>query len=96
NFVIQEATFNKSNDLVSETNKLSLTALKLYPNPASQFLIVETTTSGIHPLKLYTSFGVLIQELKLDHSLKIDLKEVPGGVYFLKSGATIQKFIKRD
>lgn len=96
NFVIQEATFNKSNDLVSETHKVYSTEFKLYPNPASQYLIVETTASGIHPLKFYTSYGSIIQEFKLDHFLKIDLRNVPGGVYFLKSGTQIQKFIKRD
>ena len=96
NFVIQEATFNKSNDLVSATDKLDPPVLKLYPNPASQFLIVETTASGIHPLKLFSSYGILIQELKLDRVLEIDLQDVPGGIYLLKSGTQIQKFIKRD
>ncbi|MBK7359555.1 MAG: CotH kinase family protein [Saprospiraceae bacterium] len=96
NFVIQEATFNKSNDLVSATDKLDPPVLKLYPNPASQFLIVETTASGIHPLKLFSSYGILIQELKLDRVLEIDLQDVPGGIYLLKSGTQIQKFTKRD
>lgn len=95
-FTIQEATYNKNNDLVSFNNDKGLFEFKLYPNPASQFIIAESNDNKTHSLKLYNAIGLLIKEQIMDQSIKIDLTNFPAGVYFLRSEKQIQKFILQN
>ncbi|MBM2815464.1 MAG: photosystem stability/assembly factor-like protein [Ignavibacteria bacterium] len=58
--------------------------LKIYPNPASEFLFVEFHEPSNSILKLYDIYGRNIRLVALQAGkAKIDCKDLSGGVYFI-------------
>jgi hypothetical protein len=73
-------------------------ALRIYPNPAADFLIIENPRNA--SIELLTIDGKCIQKTTNDYAAEttIHLGNLPGGVYLIKAtkndAVTIQKFIK--
>ncbi|HYG51306.1 MAG TPA: T9SS type A sorting domain-containing protein, partial [Flavobacteriales bacterium] len=65
----------------------------IYPNPASNKVTIENN-KHIGSIFLYDMLGNVIKETSLnDIRTEIDVSNLTGGVYFLKSGFTSQKLI---
>ncbi len=75
-------------------NDLSQAQVKVFPNPAKDFISI-TTEKSIESIDIYDMLGRLI---KTSHSAKINISELAKGTYLLKvktkSGNLIEKFIK--
>lgn len=80
-------TFSKVISIASKgTDKL-----KVYPNPVSSVLTIETTEAGD-----YHIFNLLGQQvLNGKATQRIDVSALPQGAYFLKVGAEQVKFVKQ-
>jgi hypothetical protein len=72
------------------------------PNPASDYILIDTPSikSGLggvlQPIKIYNIFGenVLPVETGLRPvSTRIDISSLPEGIYFVRIGAKIGKFV---
>jgi photosystem II stability/assembly factor-like uncharacterized protein len=79
-------------------NKPESVSLKLFPNPTSGDLTVETPEKGT--LSVYNLNGVLLLQRKLtEPSATIDVNTLPTGVYFVKlvgvKGVQVGKFVKQ-
>jgi hypothetical protein len=71
--------------------------LIMYPNPVTTLLTIFTRESGnIYVMNLP---GEILMEKKIDSgsggAIDLDVSELPAGLYFIKTGVTVQKFIKR-
>lgn len=64
-------------------NENTLSAIKIFPNPASQF-IFQSETTGEYSAVLFSSTGVAINTFILKNKGLIDLREYSKGIYFLK------------
>ena len=64
------------------------TELKVYPNPASNFIQVEGAKDRV---QIFSIFGKLIIDTDLEH---IDVSKLSNGMYILKTGNRKVKFIK--
>jgi hypothetical protein len=65
-----------------------------YPNPVYDFITVETITSG-EKIMLRNLFGEIINIYKTTNEvLKIDIKNLPPGVYIIQSETISKKIIK--
>jgi hypothetical protein len=67
--------------------------IKLYPNPVDNF--VQITLSNLNEqskVQIFSSQGFIVMESELKD--KIDVSSLPKGVYFLKVGNTVLKFLK--
>ncbi len=79
--------FDLENLLVS-TSKPSLreTVLKLYPNPASDFLTIQNLSQDIRSYQIFNATGSIVssnqKNYKVGESYQINLSDMPTGVYF--------------
>jgi len=68
-------------------SRIELPALKVFPNPAKEYMIIECVTESIPStkvLQLLDSNGKLVLEQNLDRLsgyIVIDLRQLPAGVY---------------
>ena len=78
--------------------KLASGSIKLYPNPTSRNLNIETVENGT--LFVFNVNGVLLLQKKLtEPSTPIDVNTLPSGIYLVKmvgvKGVQVGKFIKQ-
>lgn len=67
--------------------------LKLYPNPASEFIIIETKDFTKKMYKITTSSGrSVLSGVINQEKIKIDISEFPTGLYFVTVSNTIGDF----
>jgi hypothetical protein len=73
-------TLNSNSNLNNSVDKISI-----YPNPVSDILYVTLTNQGCNKLKIYNSYGVLINEYNSfdKNELTLNLTTLPKGLYFL-------------
>lgn len=77
--------------------QVSDSALKVYPNPVKDRLIVEGAIANPVDFKLYNLYGQIILTKKLSSSVvEIDVSNLPKGMYMLSiHGEDSQKIIKQ-
>lgn len=68
---------------------------KIYPNPAGTYVIVKNIKSQAEYVELIDITGRTLKQFKIDNSeYKIQVSDLQRGVYFIKTGNTVKKFIK--
>ena len=82
--------------IVEESN--SAHAIQIYPNPASNVLTVRSALKN-NSVKITNTLGQLVYKTELfDEEIKLNISELPPGVYFLERTAdnslSAKKFIK--
>ncbi len=69
---------------------------KIYPNPAHTYVDIKNIKSKAKSIELFDISGRTIKQLKTDNSeYKIQISELQNGVYFLKIGTAVKKFVKK-
>jgi hypothetical protein len=70
--------------------------LRIYPNPATEQIFVESTQAAQQRIALYNTLGELVQIQALHHkTAKFEVTSMPRGVYFVKCGAEVQRVVLR-
>lgn len=94
-FVIQNPTFNASNDLALGDASLATDyEFKVYPNPASNVLHIDF--SNLNPsesIQIYSMVGALVFESMTEAALQIDISNYQTGMYVVKYGPHFEKII---
>jgi hypothetical protein len=95
NFVIQQPTFFANNEPLSTNDESSDFAWVVYPVPASTTLNINISSSmeGKY-MQLFDAKGSLISTHLIQAVMMINVEQIPSGVYYLKCGNTIRKFVK--
>lgn len=65
-------------------------ALKIYPNPADDYVIIES--DGIVGVQLITITGQVISKMTVQSKYKLDTSNLPNGVYFIQVIETGKSF----
>lgn len=73
--------------------------IKLYPNPAHDILVLETTSTIFSSVKIYNVLGVCVLQFTVTNQTNtIDIRSLSKGIYIVKftgaNGEIQQKFIK--
>ncbi len=82
------------NDVENEiTNKSEL----IYPNPVSDYLVLTNEIGASHelplqPIEIFSALGLKV--LDTEWQEKIDVSNLPSGVYFVRVGDKVVKFVK--
>ena len=79
------------NGVVSTAEELSSTPT-IWPNPTSDIVNIDMMEGDFVKATLYNSYG---HKLFTSSSAKIDLNDLPAGVYFLKVESKVEAFVKR-
>lgn len=66
----------------------------IYPNPANEILHIKGI-SNIQTIKIYSSEGKLVKEIKTPIEKKINIENLPAGSYFIQINNSFSKFIKQ-
>lgn len=89
-----KATYSRRMLATSETSK---SRISVYPNPASDIVIIETLKPNAS-LELIDNSGKIVRSFPNTKSTKteINIKNLPLGIYYLKvDGQSVQKVIKK-
>ncbi len=96
-FSLVQSNFNLRfaiNKTIVGINNEKLNDIKIYPNPSSTHLYIQSTKKD--EFQLYNSIGKLILEGELKNGInKIDLQNVDAGMLFLKTSGNTHKIIKQ-
>ena len=58
--------------------------INIYPNPASTDLYIEWNTKEVNSISIIDLLGRVLYKIKVDHnSEKVDISELPSGVYMV-------------
>ena len=74
---------NTTNTGICEEEKLNQ-SVKIYPNPTSDFMNISVSNSDKNKIQLLDFAGRIIKEENFENNIKIDVKELPIGIYFAK------------
>jgi len=81
------------NEEVPEEKPTEKGSEKLYPNPVSNILYIETDTDKTMPIvKIYSMHGVLLLSTK---GKQIDLSSLPNGIYIAEIEGVCKKIVKQ-
>ncbi|MFT6503017.1 MAG: hypothetical protein ACJASQ_003149 [Crocinitomicaceae bacterium] len=84
--------FNESLGIVSMSNDATI---KVYPNPASDYLFIEIDNNTGHHIRMINTLGQVIHESDfIDNKTSVDLSQLSGkGVYFIEISDSLGKLI---
>jgi hypothetical protein len=86
------ATYIKPNELGVKENTLLTNPIKLYPNPVSDILHIETENDNVIPeVKIYSIQGILLRHTK---ESRIDVSSLSNGVYIVEINGIARKIVK--
>lgn len=96
-FILQNESINVYHENCNTTsvNNLDIKtrSLNIYPNPAYDFITV--TSDQICDVFIYNTSGQMLQSLKANSEVtRINISKLSPGVYFLRAGSEVSKFIK--
>ena len=96
NYVISDSTITAEYELNTSINTVSTKEIHLYPNPVSNQLTIYNNELGTENILISDISGKIIKQLVINTNCKltIDVSSLNKGVYFVKAGTNIQKFIK--
>jgi hypothetical protein len=72
-----------------------ITGVRIYPNPATDYLIIDKNTTGPLQVRIYTLVGHCVWASELHESGSIDISRLATGVYLIQLGASTQRLIIR-
>ena len=88
------------NTLVNDT-QIPNSEFIIYPNPVTDFINIKFTSSDNFPnsdrVQIFNTLGVEVASKSLTEQqeyLKIDISHLPTGVYFIRIGNKVEKFVK--
>jgi hypothetical protein len=86
--------FDETNTDIDSKNA-NTESIILFPNPAGEYIEIKNPGDLI---SIYNTLGELMLQLRSNgqSSIRIDLQDLSQGIYFIKSGLKIGKFIKLD
>ena len=83
------------NVLANGIERLTSSALKIYPNPANDFLVIDIAqNAGFNKAKvsIFNGLGQMILQSKIQSQQQIDIRELPAGNYFVEIEANNKRF----
>lgn len=77
-----------------ERNDNEISDIKIFPSPATDFIIVRNLLPYCtdNKIRIYSPEGILM--MKIEYNDRIDISRLPNGMYFIKAGFKILKFVK--
>ncbi len=86
-------SFNVSNSTGINENKQN--TVSVYPNPADNFVNVKVEGGNSARVEIYNISGSLVESIVSDGSDRINIGELPNGVYFVSVTSGDKKIVKR-
>lgn len=82
-----------SDDIETAAEKITLSAVSFYPNPATDYITV--TGDGLSRAEIYSSGGAKVIDTPLTTSTSIDVRSLASGIYFVKITAAGDQVVRK-
>jgi hypothetical protein len=92
-FVIQNPTFNRSNDLVPTADILSSNAVRLFPNPTTEGVTIEVDSDKNQRVQVVNMLGQVVFDAPILHNLFVKTTTWQKGIYVVKIGEVMKKLV---
>lgn len=94
-FIIQQATHNYNNDLVSVNDAEAIpVTVSVYPNPAKNNLTVTLNGNTHQPLYIFNALGQILSSIENPETVtRVNTSGYSAGVYFVKCGSVNKKVV---
>jgi hypothetical protein len=80
--------------LISVDEETELPEFKLYPNPASNFIVIATQNLSQKEALVLNQYGAFVAKIALeDTETTFYVNQLPAGIYFLSIGQKTKKFV---
>ncbi len=92
NWTIDSLEFEGTNSVTAVDDDVNIS---IHPNPATDYIIIDTDLlSGT--IEIYNLLGIKVAKQAIASGREeIDVSSLPAGMYFLKAGDQVRKFVKR-
>jgi hypothetical protein len=97
NFVIQGPTFNANNEALGTSSQDWASFIKIYPNPSSNFISIQSDLVNINSVSVYNLQGqrLLEQTPETQNNFELNIQSLANGIYFVEINKAIKiKIIK--
>jgi hypothetical protein len=93
--ITQSSIFTVSSDFLSSSNQVIANHLiRVFPNPATDFIQIESKNWINDIIQIFNVNGQLLKTLPFNHSIiQIDVQDLPSGTYFIKIGQTVKRIL---
>ena len=75
---------------ISETSG----GLNIYPNPAKDFINLSNENTNNETINIYDIRAKLVKQIISSNNIRVDISNLQEGVYFVKIGNKVSKFVK--
>ena len=93
------------NLLIDNINEINKASFSIYPNPSKNELFLEIMNCDLQNtnIEIYDVYGKIVKQFKITNSklstnktspLKIKIEDLQTGIYFIKIGSVVAKFVK--
>ncbi len=82
----------------TEIAELSNSSIRLYPNPATNQLFIQTNGTAVSEVNIYNTTGSLVSQTKQPQTKSIDISNLPNSVYIAevktKEASVMRRWVK--
>lgn len=90
------AVYTQSVSVCTSVGTINKTDNLIYPNPFSNELYIQSSSSEKKELQVFNSLGVLVYKAELhDKEYMIDTGKLPPGIYYVKINSSVKKITKQ-
>lgn len=97
NYSYLQAAFSLYSNPLTSINNKSIDAnnnITIFPNPATDYIYIQPLDGST--IKLFDMLGVIVYEIHpMTASYRLNIENLAPGMYFIKIGNIIKKFVKR-
>src|SRR5690606_36024140 len=79
----------------TSTHLIASNRIKVYPNPAKDYLTIESESQDFTEGRLYTIDGTIILDFEVDGKLRLSVKNLQSGIYFVRLVNKNKVFIEK-
>jgi len=83
--------------LAIEKTEINPFELYIYPNPANNFIVAKCKDLQVEDCQILDLTGKIVKQFRIqDSQFTIQISDLQNGIYFIKVGSQLQKFIKQN
>lgn len=91
---IRKVNFKSLTESISDKASLSYTTMKLYPNPANEYIQIANLSESSVTVSIYNIMGKLLLKKQYSADEMLDVSSLPSGLYIIKINEQTLKFSK--
>jgi hypothetical protein len=68
----------------TNTNGIKLAKIKVFPNPAADYIIIENSAMNLQTARITNAFGQIVKQVDIQQNQKVAVQDLTSGFYFIQ------------